>query len=402
MCLFVVVVRVLNLDVSGTFFWTPPRTPPLPPPILPAEASFQVDRSNAHDIAACVQPRDCAGPIRPNELHQAEMDQLRRMILAETKRWKYYDQVKGWWSSFKNMSVLDVGMGQGPVGAVALEYVLRYTGLDPAICIDKPSCTRDRRIKSTRGKTQCLLEQESPECIGLGRTCPKFTACSQVEVDKYKKFPFTGLQMMQAYGPRLELLPGTFETLNGTQFLVRGSYDVVFMHTVTEHLPDLLGVFQGIFDLTLPGQKFFNLHHNFYGFGGHHAWPATVSQFDRNSVGQRDFALWQHLTPGSPAARDHNLNRVRLGDLLAVMDVYFDCHVKVTVLPGVEVLLTPELLANLTRSGFFKRELLIETCKMDCTRRSVPHQPDRLRDRVLHHPALDGSYTPHPLPTSIA
>merc|ERR1712227_964148 len=72
----------------------------------------------------------------------------------------------------------------------------------------------------------------------------------------------------------------------------------------------------------------------------------------------------------------------------------------VKVLPGVEGLLTPELLTNLNRSGFLKRELSIETCKMDCTRRSVPHQPDRLRDRVLHHSALDGSYTPHPLPTS--
>jgi len=361
----------------------------------------QRDFSNVRDLDACVKPTGCAGPMRPEELPEAQMAELRHGIMNATKSWGYYGPVSQWWKGFKNKTVLDVGMGQGPIGPVALEYVSRYTGLDPAICIDKSACTRNRKVGSTRGVHQCLQAQELPSCIGLGRQCLDFIKCEQVESRKYQYFPYTGLQMMQAYGSRLELLPGTFESLNGTKFLVRGSYDAVFMHTVTEHLPDLYGVLKSVFDLTNPGQVLVNTHHNFYGFGGHHAWPSTVNLLNRDSPLQRDYALWQHLTPGGPAALDQNLNRVRLGDLVALVDVYFECKFSVKVLPGVEALLTPMLLANLTRRLFSKTELIIETCHMDCKRRPAPRQPDRVRDRIFYHPDLDGSYEPLPLPRSV-
>ena len=135
---------------------------------------------------------------------------MRAKLVAATTE---FGQLAGRWAAFRNKNVLDVGMGQGPIGVAALEAgVATYTGLDPALSIDRHARTRDKSVGHMDGSgsschTPCSLSNASATC----------RACRERVASKYRNFPFTGLEMMAAYPNRLVLLPGTFESIESNQ-----------------------------------------------------------------------------------------------------------------------------------------------------------------------------------------
>merc|ERR1712113_618797 len=114
-------------------------------------------------------------------------------------------------------------------------------------------------------------------------------------------------------------------------------------------------------------------------------------------------AQWRHLEPDNSVAGDRNLNRVRLGDLIALVEVYFCCSWKAWTTPGARGVLTAELQKKLEARGFSVAELLVTRWSAACARRPHPtEQPPRwFSDAILHHPPMNGSYKPQPLPQKL-
>jgi hypothetical protein len=354
----------------------------------------------------------CAPPQRPGELSEADRVSLRTKLVAATKQFK---QMGGPWRMFKNQTVLDVGMGQGPIGVAALEAgVGTYTGLDPALCIEKQAMTHDKSVAHMTDGASCFKPCKLPRS-------PACTSCQRKMSSKYRLFPFTGKDMMAAYNDnnhaRLVLLPGTFESIGAKQeelqrlrLLLPGTYDVATLITVTEHLPNNFEVLRGIYNWTTPGTRLYVDHHNYYSFRGHHRDPDRPSLIDKTNPYHRDHAFWKHLKPTSISYRDNNLNRVRLGDLAAAIATYFE-KCKYTAIPTKELQQTRELLVrggdqsilnDLQRRGFSRVELLVDHVHFHCERRSVPASSSDLQRRWrLHHPPTDGSYTPTALPREL-
>merc|ERR1712183_554302 len=143
---------------------------------------------------------------------------------------------------------------------------------------------------------------------------------------------------MQAYPDTMRLLPGTFESLRDTGLLRPGNFDLVTLHHVSEHLPDNKLVIQGAFNVLRPGQSIHVRHHNYYGRNGHHR---------ESSVGTN----WAHLEPTSKAFNLPWLNRIRLGDLIAILDVFFSCA-RGRLETGVEKTVPLYRLIKLKKRGF--------------------------------------------------
>eukprot|EP00666_Eupelagonemidae_sp_cell4sb_P012408 gene12408-8450_t len=101
---------------------------------------------------------------------------------------------------------------------------------------------------------------------------------------------------------------------------------------------------------------------------------------------------------------------MRLGDLLAMVNVYFDCLIMAAVSPfshwrdtraaleGTAFHGNASLLAALKRRGFSSGELLANHAAGACSRRDKPQKEKWLPKITWHHPATDGSYRPQPLP----
>ena len=356
----------------------------------------------------------CAPAQRPPRLAESDLERKRLALIEATKRFK---QMGGPWAMFKGKNVLDVGMGQGPIGVAALEKgVKTYTGLDPALCIEKPAMTHDKSTKHMTDGASCYR----PCVLATSSAC---TECKSKMSKKYRLFPYSGLDMMAAYNSaaspnRLVLLPGTFDSirvqqaeLQQQQLLRPGQYDVATLMTVTEHLPDSHLVLRGIYEWTRPGTKLYVDHHNYYSFRGHHRDPDRVSAIDDGNPFHRDHARWKHLEPTSLSYNDDNLNRMRLGDLVAAIDMYFtNCTYRASVPALARELLTcgakaprGSILAALKRRGFSREELLADHVHFTCYRRTTPAtpSPDPRASWKLHHPPTDGSYTPAALPHAL-
>mmetsp|Transcript_3400 Transcript_3400/g.5234 ORF Transcript_3400/g.5234 Transcript_3400/m.5234 type:complete len:241 (-) Transcript_3400:46-768(-) len=209
--------------------------------------------------------------------------------------------------------------------------------------------------------------------------------------------------MMSAFPGKLQLLPGTFESLEHSGFLQRGMFDVATLWMVTEHLPDNRLVIEGVFKWLEPKQFLVLMHHNYYCYDGHHGRPQNPKDFDKTNAFQRERANWGHLDPTSSPYNDRNFNRIRLGDLLALVEVYFECAWRVHVPPGPRGLLQPnsELLRKLTARGFNLAELLVNKLEVACVRRERPAEAQWLDKLQGHHPPADGSYVPQPLPAEM-
>ena len=351
----------------------------------------------------------CSPPQQPAFRSESETKQVRLTLVAATKQFK---QLGGPWKSFVGLNVLDVGMGQGPIGVSALEMgVKSYTGLDPALCINRHAMTHDKSVKHMTDGASCYRPCKSPRST-------VYAVCGAKMAKKYRPFPFTGLEMMTAYNSRadanrLVLLPGTFESIQAdqtelkrSQLLRPGTYDVATLVTVSEHLPDNHQVLRGIFEWTAPRTRLYVDHHNYYSFRGHHRDPDKVASIDDTNPFHREHARWMHLENQSVSYRDDNLNRVRLGDLAAAIDMYFeDCTYRATVPVLTRELLTcggdRSIWSRLERRGFARDELLVDHVTFQCLRRGKPAIPPAQASWKLHHPPTDGSYTPAAIPSKL-
>mmetsp|Transcript_53674 Transcript_53674/g.149323 ORF Transcript_53674/g.149323 Transcript_53674/m.149323 type:complete len:205 (+) Transcript_53674:1-615(+) len=179
-------------------------------------------------------------------------------------------------------------------------------------------------------------------------------------------------------------------------------FDVATLWTVTEHLPDNSKVIKGVFDYLEPGQLLCLSHHNYYSYDGHHVAPNTPSQYDPSNTAHRHVANWQHLEPSSTAVYNkRSLNRVRLGDLVALVRTYFRCSWTAVSSHGARKALVPKLLKKLQARGFVKTELLVTRWDAKCKRRDKALDAAWLPSAVLYHPPTDGSYAPQLLPPAM-
>lgn len=205
--------------------------------------------------------------------------------------------------------------------------------------------------------------------------------------------------MMQAFPQTLALLPGTFETVGGS--LRRMAFDLAILSSVTEHFDRLHLIFRGLWE-TLGGcstaARIYIDHHNYYGFTGHHGYGKSASEAKKAPPHMRELLDWGHLNENASQASSPSLNRVRPGDLSALLDVYFNCtcYISVKVKEDARARLTEAFKANLHSRGFTDSELFAEHIIYECGRREhvVPDAEAALESLVFHHPRMDGSYSP--------
>lgn len=226
--------------------------------------------------------------------------------------------------------VLDVGCG---TGLHAVGYVVvgcrTYTGVDPKM---KRDSDRSKDLRRAR---------KAP-------------------------FGWTPRQMMDLL-PHVALIPGTFEDMAPD-----ATYDIAVLHNVTEHLLDLETVFRGIWERLRPdGVLLFN-HHNFYCWNGHHQPPKTVEAIDPDDPEQMKYLDWAHLSFEPPEGHAFltSLNRIRMDDLRAITDRYFDVfhweEKPIDALRGANRL-TPEILERCKQ--YSKRELTTQHVLCRASRR---------------------------------
>eukprot|EP00933_Yihiella_yeosuensis_P078415 TRINITY_DN8989_c0_g1_i2.p1 TRINITY_DN8989_c0_g1~~TRINITY_DN8989_c0_g1_i2.p1 ORF type:complete len:555 (+),score=118.03 TRINITY_DN8989_c0_g1_i2:57-1721(+) len=343
----------------------------------------------------------CMGPFVPPKLSSSQEKALRSKINEVTESWGYF-QLSGNYKPFKGLRVLDIGMGQGPMGVVAMHAGVKgYVGLDPALCINQKAKTRDKSKGRLPNPVECEMIMNSEACKGQGKSCQKFISCENKAAKKYRIFPITGIDIMQGFPGKILLLPGTFETVKPTGLIERGSFDVATLWLVTEHLPNNRLVIEGVFNWTLPGQMLALKHHNYYGYDGHHNMPDSPDKYDPKNAAQKGVVNWKHLERDSWVYAGENLNRVRIGDLIAMIDVYFDCSWTGQFPEKWRPALKPDILRKFEKRGFSKVELLLNKWLATCVRRDKALAASWLDSRIWFHPPTDGSYTPRPLPKGL-
>ncbi|CAJ1419303.1 unnamed protein product [Effrenium voratum] len=355
----------------------PEQFQPEPKPELeepePEPEEPQEPGANGPEPEAEPEAEELAEPEEPKPPKKVPKPRVaRKEIVQVTKDWKFFKAHQHHWKALKGLRVLDVGMGQGPIGVVALATgVQHYVGLDPAVRI-----------------------HELPQARKIGQ----FTKAGEPVT---AQFPFSGADMMAAYPEKLVLLQGTFETLRDDPALKPGAFDIATLFSVSEHLPNITEVWEGVFNVLKPGQLFLYSHHNYYSFSGHHALPKEPKKFVPNNEEHRKVAFWRHLDQSSPPFSDVTMNRIRLGDLMAITGVFFNCVWEVRRNAHDEDALKPGVFQPLQRRGFEAAELLTNRLLCACQRRPEPRQAPWLQKVWVHHPPTDGSYQPQPLPPEI-
>jgi SAM-dependent methyltransferase len=186
--------------------------------------------------------------------------------------------------------VLDIGCGRTLHGVGFLVAgARRYVGCDPKIWMDSDTL-RDRSPGTANSKER-------------------------------KSFGWTPRQIMERV-PRISYYPAL-----STEAGLTEKFDVVLLHNVTEHAPDLPALFDSAAShLAAGGRVIFN-HHNFYCWNGHHLRPRTVDGIDMNDPLHRKAVDWGHIDlakAGDPMVGDDRLNRVRLDDLRRMTEVLFE------------------------------------------------------------------------------
>ena len=310
--------------------------------------------------------------------------------------WQYDKRASKFSARFAGKRVLDVGMGQGPWGAALLgksSTMQYYIGLDPAVCPPTRAMTRDPNVPSGGKLLQCAKAYPRPDNLNNLVEC--------LGKNKYHSFPVTGIEMMQAYPGKLALLPGTFETLNPQ--LSRIVFDYAMLNTVTEHLNHLQPVIEGLWMILGKCSQLAEVlinHHNYYSYTGHHGYPHSVKEMEANTKPELlELADWGHIQSDASVAIDTSLNRVRPGDLQALVNVYFDCTCFCKRITEDEVArMTAEKYRHFARMGFdVQQELFANHIYMECKRRPKPVNAGILDNLELFHPPLDGSYQAQPM-----
>lgn len=207
-------------------------------------------------------------------------------------------------------AVLDVGCGFGGYGmGFLIAGAKSYTGLDPVMQLDSTR-TRNKRTRSI---------------ADLGVT-PREISVSL---------------------PAINLIQGKLEDLT-----IDNTFDAISLHNVTEHLMQLEQVFSELALLCKDGAKLIYTHHNYYCWNGHHGNPAWPEQLDTSNPEHLRLCDWNHIEFAASAPEDNyvktHLNRVRLNDIRAITERYFDIETweEIGSSPSTLQRLTPEILSR--------------------------------------------------------
>ncbi len=208
----------------------------------------------------------------------------------------------------RGRSVIDVGCGFGGFGmGFLIAGATSYLGLDPAMDLET-SDAKNKRIRT------------------------------------WSDMGITPLEIAETL-PAIRLVRGKSEDLSFDE-----KFDTISLHNVTEHLQELDRVFAGLVPLCKPDTKLVFHHHNFYCWNGHHEAPNQPEQLDESRWIHRQIADWRHidLVPSLPAYHLYltDLNRVRLDELRAITEKYFDIEhwEEIPSSPATLDRLTPEIL----------------------------------------------------------
>ncbi|MEM9320657.1 MAG: class I SAM-dependent methyltransferase [Pseudomonadota bacterium] len=188
----------------------------------------------------------------------------------------------------RGRSVLDVGCGPGLHGFGYLAAgAASYLGLDPIV-----DPNRDR-VKNLTAKSAKMAFGWTPAELG---------------------------HMIEPW----EVRPTAIEDLPEERL-----YEVAVMHNVTEHLQDIESVFKAIALRLKPGGTLLYNHHNFYSWNGHHLPPKVVSAIDATDPSQAEMLDWGHVeyAPAPEHYIARGLNRIRLDDLIALTERYFEIDI---------------------------------------------------------------------------
>ncbi|AEV36830.1 Methyltransferase type 12 [Pseudovibrio sp. FO-BEG1] len=185
----------------------------------------------------------------------------------------------------KGKRVLDVGCG---FGGYALGYLCAgaksYTGIDPAMSL------YEKRMRNKRIRQWVEVSKSAQEIANT----------------------IEGIELLQT---------------STQELLGQNTYDVVCLHNVTEHLLDIKDIFSDIAKLLAKNGKLIFLHHNFYGWSGHHMAPHNPSILDISNPEHRKFSDWNHINIVEELPKDHylhtNLNQLRVGELRRLTQEFF-------------------------------------------------------------------------------
>ncbi|MCL6285621.1 hypothetical protein M3P21_18995 [Ruegeria sp. 2012CJ41-6] len=204
-------------------------------------------------------------------------------------------------------AVLDVGCGFGGYGmGFLIAGAQSYNGLDPVMDLDSTR-TRNKRIRSI---------------ADLGITPREISASL----------------------PAISLTQGKLEDLT-----IDRTFNAVSLHNVTEHLMQLEQVFSELATLCKERAKLIYTHHNFYCWNGHHGNPAWPEQLEKSNPEHLRLCDWNHIEFAESAPDDNylktHLNRVRLSDIRAITEKYFNIETwqEIPSSPSTLQRLTPEV-----------------------------------------------------------
>lgn len=225
----------------------------------------------------------------------------------------------------RGRSVLDVGCGFGGFGmGFLIAGATSYAGLDPAMDLD-----------STRAKNK--------------------------RVRKWDDMGVTPREIAAAL-PAVRLFQSSSEDKSFDE-----TFDTIALHNVTEHLMQLEEVLSGLVRLCKPDTDVVFHHHNYYCWNGHHLAPNQPPQLDESDPKQQLVYDWRHINAVPDLPEDHyilnNLNRVRLDELRALTEKYFDI-VRWDEIPSSQATLarlTPEIVERVreTVPDITERELSV-------------------------------------------
>lgn len=319
----------------------PPAQSKASPGDAAAKAQREIEKGYDRDAELALRAFELFNPgVEPSDVD------LHRRLVARAVELGYVGWPKKIRKHIQGKRLLDVGCGNGmhAIGYV-VSGVSRYLGLDPRVNLD---------ADAAKSKTTSRVE-------ALGFTPRDVLAC----------YPHTAL------------VEGTFEAIAPDEI-----FDVAVLHNVTEHLQRLEEVLAGCAKRLAPdGRMIFN-HHNYYCWNGHHLPPRTLQAIVPGDEEQKKYMDWAHLDFDPPA--DHyiatGLNRVRLDELRAIVERYYDVK-EWTERPSDEKnggqRLTPEIMAR--HPAYTERELRVHNvlCVAQPKRPPKSSQRDMARDPVF-------------------
>lgn len=227
----------------------------------------------------------------------------------------------------KGAKVLDVGCGFGAFGnGFLLAGAKEYVGIDPQMPLDS------ERVKNKRKRQWTDLGITPREIM---------TKC-----------------------PAIKLVNGIFEDLDRDD-----KFDAVALHNVTEHLERIRDIIPEIRQLLSKDGYLIYHHDNFYSWNGHHLAPSRPENYQPGTGNQDMMADWNHIVIADDMPEDHyfntNLNRIRLDEMKAVTEKYYDIvtWLEMKSLPPVLERLTDKVWEKLHSFDptLSKRDLLVST-----------------------------------------